>query len=305
MLEEFSILDYSSLVVGKFRLVKLEELACEWETELVLGCGAKQFVEIKYAGCIPFLYSVTSEKALSFLKGFKEGDAVLAPRGGEGEEEGFFRFAVATHLFVCGKGADTTTTTTSNLPSEDGLGFSVLPRDLFVPVPQMTALQRYFKEMRKWMSAFNSGGSYNQSRSNHGTRIADGEDTSLRDEPVLRYLNIALTEFVQQRLLKNKECVVNSAGHAVAVFIEHGQGFEPHTDSSPPFDLTLDLVVDHTGNDHRPISVCHADGSESIIKLSLGESVIFRGGELSHFGHSLPKGNTHTVALLTWTFCRD
>jgi len=34
-----------------------------------------------------------------------------------------------------------------------------------------------------------------------------------------------------------------------------GEGFPMHMDSVPPFDLTLDLVVDHFGPSHRPVSM--------------------------------------------------
>lgn len=279
--------------VGKFRLVRIEDLPCEWEAEFVLGCKATHFVEISFSqGRIPYLYGVQSNRVLEFLQSLKPGDKVT-------DECEWTHFCVATELFVDNASQKASVVDDSFARK----GFMRFGREAYVPFPQMSALQHYFASLRKWLTIYNNP-PCNTKRFNRGTRVAEGEDLSFRDEPVLRYLNIALTDFVQQVVCK--EAIVNSAGHSVAVFIEHGQGFEAHTDMSPPFDVTLDLVVDHTGKDHRPVCLCPAN-SDSIetISCSLGESIIFRGGEVSHFGMELPEGNTHTVALLTWTFCRD
>lgn len=296
LLQGFEMPAFSSYIVGKFRLVRLEELPCEWEAEFVLGCKAKQFVEICFAGGrIPYLYSVASDKILGYLRSIKPGDTVQNPCE-------WMRFGVAAQLFVP---KDRVAEGDERRLEFASAGFTRFGRESFVPFPQMTSLQRYFARMREWLALYNNPPCSNsKSRSNRGTRVADGEDLSFRDEPVLRYLNIALTGFVQEKICG--ETVVNSAGHSVAVFVEHGQGFEAHTDASPPFDVTLDLVVGHTGNDHRPICLCPANSKGPIVvNCSFGESVVFRGGEISHYGNSLPEGNTHTVALLTWTFCRD
>jgi hypothetical protein len=289
LLEGFEVEKTGNFVVGKFRLVTLGKLPTDWEAEFVLGCGAEVFVEIWFEGVVPCLFSVSSEKALAFLQSLRSGDLV--------ELCEWFRFGVAAGLFVEVEERRNKIDT----DSFHRLGFAKLHFGALVPFPFMMAMRRYFVEMRKWLALFNSGGSSNTKRFNHGTRTAPGEDLSFRDEPVLRYMNIALTEFVRERVC-HEEIVPSS--HSVAVFIESGVGFEAHTDASPPFDVTLDLVVDHVGSDHRPISLC-PDGKEFVVSCSFGESVIFRGGEISHFGHSLPAGNTHTVALLTWTFCRD
>jgi hypothetical protein len=163
-----------------------------------------------------------------------------------------------------------------------------------------------------------------------GTRLVDGEDLSFRDEPVVRYLNIVLTEFVERVCC---EPIVHAAGLSVSVMIEGGKGFEAHTDTSPPFDLTLDLVVGHSGERYpekrfsnyyarknkclskkkkkkkksrRPIFLCPANSlSVKEVSCGVGESVLFRGAEISHYGGQLPAGNTHAVSLLSWTFCRD
>ena len=84
------------------------------------------------------------------------------------------------------------------------------------------------------------------------------------------------------------------------------QGFEPHVDSSPPFDITLDIVTDHKGKE-RPIYISkgdHEDWVPSVEKLSLnlGQSALFVGSQLNHFGGYLAKDSYHNVTLFTYQY---
>ena len=46
------------------------------------------------------------------------------------------------------------------------------------------------------------------------------------------------------------------------VFLFQGLGFPLHMDSVPPFDLTLDMVVDHLGPSDRPVTFLHHDAKK-------------------------------------------
>jgi len=127
------------------------------------------------------------------------------------------------------------------------------------------------------------------------------------DEPLARYLNLELTqlaeEIVQERLV--------SAGLALSLWIMKGEGFPLHTDSSPPFDLTMDLVVGHEGREKRPVTLCRRGTKGqveemTVSKLEVGDAVLFRGSECCHYGGDLEeRGSFHNVVLWTWQYVRD
>ena len=86
------------------------------------------------------------------------------------------------------------------------------------------------------------------------------------DEPVGRYINHFLTSWasrlVEEPLLhpglvlpiyimKGKLCNVREA---LLLTNTQGPGFPMHRDSVPPFDLTLDLCIDHIGTAPRPVT---------------------------------------------------
>jgi len=80
----------------------------------------------------------------------------------------------------------------------------------------------------------------------------------------------------------------------------------PHIDTTPPFDVTLDICVDHEGDHPRPINFVRKipgrPGGMGVETLCLqpGESAIFFGSQLPHFGGDLPERCLHTVLLCTW-----
>jgi hypothetical protein len=169
-------------------------------------------------------------------------------------------------------------------------GFCVL--DGLLPAAPLHAIQRYYRQL---FQAF--GG--------HEAKPAELEKYQYNDEALSRYYNDAHGAFVSrladERLLH--------PGLALSIFIpEGGRGFEIHVDSVPPFDLTLDIVVDHAGPQLRPVSFARRQaGGIDVQTLSLqyGQCVLFRGAELYHFGGDLARGNYHNVTLWTWSFSRD
>jgi len=103
-------------------------------------------------------------------------------------------------------------------------------------------------------------------------------------------------------------CQLLPSGLALTILIEKGPGFGQHTDSSPPFDLTLDMCIDHQGPDQRPIYFLRRiDGKSVVSKLVLryGEAVLFKGAEMTHWGGDLPEGSFHAVQLYTWQYARE
>lgn len=134
--------------------------------------------------------------------------------------------------------------------------------------------------------------------------IPGGKDRAWNDEPVARQLNCGLTKWAA-RMSPHTHLVQSAL--ALSIFIRPGPGFLYHTDSSPPFDLTLDLVVDHSGAP-RPLYFCRRrDGRVVVERLELryGEAVLFRGAELTHWGGDLANDSAHTVALCTWQYVTD
>lgn len=127
------------------------------------------------------------------------------------------------------------------------------------------------------------------------------------DEPVARYYNHQLTEFISEFV---GEPLLHP-GLALTLWIMKGDGFPMHTDSVPPFDLTLDLVVDHMGTCHRPVTFVRPYSNylpcvqEKTLSLEVGEAVLFRGSEMVHYGGDLPAGHYHNVVLWTWSYVRD
>jgi len=127
------------------------------------------------------------------------------------------------------------------------------------------------------------------------------------DEPLARFYNIqftdAIEEIMQERLV--------SSGLALSLWIMKGEGFPLHTDSSPPFDITMDIVVDHEGSEHRPVTLMRRTSKFNVEEmtvgtLSIGDAILFRGSELCHYGGDLFKRDSyHNVVLWTWQYVRD
>jgi hypothetical protein len=104
-------------------------------------------------------------------------------------------------------------------------------------------------------------------------------------------------------------------GLPLSVWIMSGKGFPLHTDTVPPFDITLDLVVDHVGETSRPITFVRRSKEkgkekkgivEETISLEVGQAVLFKGSELTHYStRDLPPNHYHNVVLFTWNYVRD
>jgi len=125
------------------------------------------------------------------------------------------------------------------------------------------------------------------------------------DDPIGRYYNYMYTEFITQ---VSKRDMVN-ASLTLNIYVREGKGFAPHYDSSPPFDLTLDIVTDHEGPGSRPIFLAKNNGKfvPEIIRLDLklGQSALFIGSQVYHYGGPLDKGSYHNVTLFTWEYVSD
>jgi len=137
------------------------------------------------------------------------------------------------------------------------------------------------------------------------------QKTQWNDEPSSRFINHYLTAMIHDLV---QEPVLHP-GLALSIWILKGKGFPLHRDSVPPFDLTLDFVLDHVGPQPRPVTFIRrrrgALGSllpgveEMSLSLNVGEAVLFRGSEMPHFGGDLGEGNYHNVLLWTWSYVRD
>lgn len=129
---------------------------------------------------------------------------------------------------------------------------------------------------------------------------------SYNDEVLARYFNIEFTQLVSE--LCGQPLVHSSL--ALTSWIHPGNGFLLHTDTNPPFDITLDIVVDHEGISHRTLNFIKKNPSSLIpqtrsLNLSIGESVLFLGSEIPHFGSDFPSNHYHNVLLFTWEFVKD
>lgn len=158
-----------------------------------------------------------------------------------------------------------------------------------IPRPFWNAVRRYYKLLRPWLTTNAPGKTWN-------------------DEPVARHLNCALTKWMEE--IANLPLVQSAL--TLSIFVQPGQeGFLYHTDTSPPFDITLDFVIDHEGSGTRPLYFCRQNPNGNFVpkveklELNVGQAVIFRGAEMTHWGGDLQKDTMHSVILLTWQICQD
>lgn len=171
-----------------------------------------------------------------------------------------------------------------------------------IAVPWWNALRRFYKKLRPWILQNAVGKSWN-------------------DEPSVRHLNLALTPYVE----RIAACQLVQSSLVLSIFVKPGtpvrscllfdcavnshlscsKGFIYHTDSSPPFDLTLDFVIDHEGPSSRPVYFIrkNPNGLLPIVErhdCGVGEALVFRGAEMTHWGGDLKEDSHHTIILLTW-----
>jgi len=163
-------------------------------------------------------------------------------------------------------------------------GWTKLQRHAYLPPAYWNAVRCYYQKINQWMQECDGHSKFK----------------TYNDEPVARQLNFDLTGFVESVL--QRRLVQSSL--ALSIYIEPGEGFVSHTDSSPPFDITLDMVLDHKGAS-RPIYVCRPQPQSIVpvveeLNLAFGESVLFEGSTLEHWGGYLGPSSHHQVIL--WTF---
>jgi len=132
------------------------------------------------------------------------------------------------------------------------------------------------------------------------------QNHSWNDENVARYFNHDFTNLVS-KMSGERLC---HSSLALTLWIHPGPGFMMHTDTNPPFDITLDIAVDHVGNTPRTLNFVKKNPKGGVpvvesLNLKIGESVLFRGSEIPHFGGDLPENHYHNVILFTWEYVRD
>ncbi|ELR23396.1 uncharacterized protein ACA1_069810 [Acanthamoeba castellanii str. Neff] len=177
------------------------------------------------------------------------------------------------------------------------VGYTIL-RNL-LPKRHLHFLRRYYRRLFQALGGQPAADKYQMQK------------TQWNDEPSSRFINHYLTGMMHDLV---QEPVLHP-GLALSIWILKGHGFPLHRDSVPPFDLTLDFVLDHVGPQPRPVTFIRrrrgALGSllpgveEMTLSLSVGEAVLFRGSEMPHFGGDLGEGNYHNVLLWTWSYVRD
>jgi hypothetical protein len=128
-------------------------------------------------------------------------------------------------------------------------------------------------------------------------------DYVFRDDHVARYLNAQLEPFVS--------AVIGAPVTSVAVsnfnWYGSGNGFGPHIDASPWFDVSLVLTLGPTGAPHRVTVITGEAGDQPRaveISTMAGDGFLFAGSELLHFGNPFPPREAHGVAVLTYTYVR-
>jgi len=171
-------------------------------------------------------------------------------------------------------------------------GGTTVVRDL-LPKSAFHALRTFYRRIHGVFGGFEASKKKNMQKYNWN------------DEPVARFYNVQITHIIS--LITQEP--LTSAGLALSIWVMKGDGFPLHTDSSPPFDVTLDIVVDHGGSEDRPITLLRPKGKfvveEETHALHLGDAVLFKGAEMTHFGHDMFGDDSyHNVILWTWNYVR-
>lgn len=171
-------------------------------------------------------------------------------------------------------------------------GWTLFSSCYLIPSPFLRALRRHYRRMESYLFDFVTGPPCQR---------------SYNDEPVSRQIQQSLTPWVQR--LTQQQLAHSSL--ALSIFIRPGPGFIFHTDTSPPFDITLDVAVDHEGPFTRPIYFTRPNPAGGLtpiaekLELKFGEAVLFRGSELTHWGGDMGPNSQHKVILGTWQFIKD
>ena len=212
----------------------------------------------------------------------------VAGKAAQAEQEPrIMQWLVESNIWVSKKkGNDQDSKWKSQLATD---GFVIFDQHALVPATYWRALRRFYRLLGPWLYANVPGDKFRM----------------FNDEPVARHLNYELSEWATRLAA---EPLVHSS-LALSIFIKQGPGFIYHTDTSPPFDLTLDLVVDHRGPAPRPVYFARKRPDGSVyahrVALEFGQSILFKGSEMTHWGGDLPAECFHSVVLLTWQYMRD
>jgi len=141
-------------------------------------------------------------------------------------------------------------------------------------------------------------------------RYTEGNQLQWNDEPASRYIAHELTPLIER--ICGRRLVPGML--PLSLWYMEGRGFQMHTDTSPPFDLTLDMVVNHKGICPRYVTfVKRGDADKKRPSLlpsykterlqwKIGDAVLFRGAEMYHFGGDLTQDHLHNVFLVTWFY---
>jgi hypothetical protein len=280
-----SSLDY--VVSDHFRIVdKLgHEMQERWLWEHAFFFPGKHVIVTHPRSRGEFAFQIGDAETLNFLETLRPGTAA-------DPDSQHKPWLVASGLWVRIDKTDT-------LDSEDGIqndlrgkGYTVIAPHRLIPRPYWNAVRCFHRSLRPWL--------YKHS--------GQGKFRTWNDEPVARQIQVALTNWVS-RVACPQEKLVQSA-LALSIFIQRGPGFIYHTDSSPPFDLTFDIVADHQGVEARPVFFVRRSDSGALLverlELKYGEAVLFSGAQLTHFGGDLNNLDVfHSVQLYTWQYVRD
>jgi hypothetical protein len=299
-------LDPSQYVVSSyFRIVNgLGHRSHEqWWWEVAARFPGKHVVVTHPRSRGEFAFQIGDARTLSFLKGLKPG-AAADPNCPHQQ------WLVQSGLWVRVDEADTKDNLEGMNTELHGKGYTVVAPHRLIPAPYWNAGRKYHRALRPWLYEFSGEGN------------GKGKFRTWNDEPVARHrrqIQMTLTNwatrvsravcgfsFVIFLIL----CSLAQSCLALSIFIQRGPGFIYHTDSSPAFDLTFDIVVDHQGVDPRPIffvrRACNGQLLVERMELRCGEAVLFKGAELTHFGGDLNNPDCfHSVQLYTWQYVRD
>ena len=156
-----------------------------------------------------------------------------------------------------------------------------MPMQGLFPPFQIAALRRYYRYHTRI-----------------GTFTLGDEQTSRRyvayDEPVTQFFHRQLTRIVSDMV---RRVVVPS--YSYLAFYQGGAVLEPHTDREA-CEYTLSVCIDATPDPQTygawPLNLMTADGPVAVTQ-GIGDGLLFRGRELTHWRDRLPDGYTASSIL--------
>ncbi len=280
------------VVSSQFRIVaQLGHLSHEhWLWEVASRFPGKHVVVTHPRSGAEVAFQIGSTEILQLLESLIPG----APAKTNSPHQHWF---VASKLWVRADGSDAKENADEMRREMNSRGYTVIAPHTLIPAPYWNAVRRYHRALRPWLYEY------------AGEGRGRGKFRTWNDEPVARQLQYTLTNWVG-RIMRGERLVQSSL--SLSIFIQKGPGFIYHTDSSPPFDLTLDIVADHVGREPRPVFVVRPASRQGggvlveRLELKYGEAVLFKGAELTHFGGDLKDDAAfHSVQLYTWQYARD